>query len=76
LLVIAWAAVAAATYFACGGRLRFHGCTAPLPGECTFDMLAFYYDDYGTLQCDCLDDINDDDAMIVGEPELDDLSHT
>lgn len=66
LLVVAWVAVAAATFFACGGRLRFDGCTSPLPGECTFEMLAFYYDDDGALQCDCPDDIDDDDSPIIG----------
>jgi hypothetical protein len=30
-------------------------------GGCSFEMLTFYYDDDGELQCECLDDADDED---------------
>jgi hypothetical protein len=66
LLIVAWVAVAAVMLYSYGGRPSLRGCATPLPGECTFDMLAFYYDDDGVLQCDCPDDLDDRDSLLVG----------
>jgi len=31
------------------------------PDACTLDRLVFYYDDDDELQCECLDDVDDDE---------------
>ena len=63
LVALVWAAVVLLS-----SETARHGAR-PRPTSpsdvCTFDMLIFYYDDDDELQCECVDDSEDDEWSLA-----------